>query len=141
LERQHLRIGIDAKWFFNGPVSNRLVVRQLAEQLIAQNPGHELFFFPRPGRPSPAVSFSAPGVHLHYVWARNNQLSNLLVLPRLAGRLCLDVVVFQNFASFMGGSIKLLTSTTYFFTNTPSFTPARSGRTSRRCGRWRPGRT
>jgi glycosyltransferase involved in cell wall biosynthesis len=39
------------------------------------------------------------------VWAGNNQLSNLFVLPRQAARQHLDVVVFQNFPSW-GGKFK-----------------------------------
>ncbi len=121
LERQHVRIGIDAKWFFNGPVSNRLVVRQLTEQLVQQNPGHELFFFLDQADRHLPFPHAGPGVHLHYVWARNNQLSNLLVLPRLARRLRLDVVLFQNFASFHGRFRKIAYIHDVLFHEYPQF--------------------
>ena len=32
-----MKIGIDAKWFFDGPPSNRIVIRNLLEELLAQN--------------------------------------------------------------------------------------------------------
>ncbi len=119
MERQ--RIGIDAKWFFNGPVSNRLVVRQLTEQLVKQNPGHALFFFLNEADRHLPFPYAGPGVHLHYVWARNNQLSNLFVLPPLAHRLGLDVVLFQNFASFYGRFRKIAYIHDVLFHEYPQF--------------------
>ena len=32
-----MKIGIDAKWFFSGPVSNQVVVRNLVENLMREN--------------------------------------------------------------------------------------------------------
>src|SRR5205823_11517371 len=43
-------------------------------------------------------NLGVPADRCHYVWADNNQLANLTVLPRIADRLGLDVVVYQNFA-------------------------------------------
>jgi glycosyltransferase involved in cell wall biosynthesis len=94
-----MRIGVDAKWFFDGPPSGRRVVRNLAASLVTAGSGHELhFFFDRRHRGEALpMSLPVPTDRRHYVWGRNNQLSNVLLVSRLADRLGLDAVVYQNF--------------------------------------------
>jgi len=102
-----MKIGIDAKWFFEGPVSNRIVVQQLLEQLIAHNQQHELHVFLNRQHRHLSFPFVQEKVHLHYVWAGNNQLSNLWVLPRIAQKLGIEVLLFQNFVSPWGAFKKV----------------------------------
>jgi glycosyltransferase involved in cell wall biosynthesis len=97
-----MKIGIDAKWFFEGPVSNRLVIRQLVQNLIAENEGHELFIFLNQKHKNLPFDFLAPGVRLVYVWGGNNLISNVFLLPFLGKKLGLDGILYQNFGSFWG---------------------------------------
>ena len=92
-----MKIGIDAKWFFDGPPSGRRVVRSLVRSLVeVTGADDELHFF----LDARARNNTPAGVeprHCHYVWGGVNQLANVFVVPREADRLRLDAVVYQNF--------------------------------------------
>jgi glycosyltransferase involved in cell wall biosynthesis len=93
-----MKIGIEAKWFFEGPASGRVVIRNLVEHFIAISTGHQVYVFLDAGARHLPFPHAAPHVTPVYVWAGNNMVSNLFVLPGHARRLGLDVVVFQNFS-------------------------------------------
>ncbi len=92
-----MKIGVEAKWLFRGPPSGRRVVRNLVSGLadVAHDDELHLFLDER-ARDAPLPPNVDPA-HCHYVWAGNNQLSNVFVVSRLADRLGLDSVVYQNF--------------------------------------------
>jgi glycosyltransferase involved in cell wall biosynthesis len=93
-----MKIGIEAKWLFDGPPSGRRVVANLVRSLADVVVDDELHLFldaRARGEPVPA---DIPESRRHYVWARNNQLANVFVVPRAADRAGLDAVVYQNFA-------------------------------------------
>lgn len=92
-----MRIGIDAKWFYEGPPSGRNVVRNHVEQIIKHNTQHELFIFLDKRMQEYTFPFPSPLVKLVYVWGNNNFLSNLFVIPIVAWGHKLDCMVFQNF--------------------------------------------
>jgi glycosyltransferase involved in cell wall biosynthesis len=96
------RIGIDAKWFFSGPVSNRIVIQNLVENLIKENPGHRLVIFLNRKHRYASFPFSEEKVERVYVWGGNNMISNLLLLPLLGKKHHLDGILYQNFGSFFG---------------------------------------
>jgi glycosyltransferase involved in cell wall biosynthesis len=93
-----MKIGIDAKWFFSGPVSGQVFIRNILPELLALRPEDEWHLFLNKKYKSSPFPITAPNVHLHYVWAGYNMPSNLFVLPRLAVKHKLDVVLFQTFA-------------------------------------------
>jgi glycosyltransferase involved in cell wall biosynthesis len=93
-----VKIGIDAKWFYEGPPSGRNVVRNLVEQMVQQNTGHELYIFLDRRMRHIEFPFKSSLIRLIYVWGNNNLLSNLFIMPMAAWRLKLDVIVYQNFA-------------------------------------------
>lgn len=93
-----MKIGIEAKWFYEGPASGRVVIRNLVEHFIAVSAAHEVYVFLDEKAKSLPFPYAAPHVRLVYIWAGNNMVSNLFVLPRHASQLGLDVVVFQNFS-------------------------------------------
>lgn len=97
-----LRIGIDAKWFFEGPVSNQIVVHSLVKHLISENPGHQLVIFLNARHRSRPFPYAAAHVSLQYVWAGNNLLSNALLLPWHGKKLNLDFILYQNFTGVFG---------------------------------------
>ena len=91
-----MKIGIEAKWLFRGPPSGCRVVRNLVNALVAIGGTDELhLFLDQRARSEPTPAGIAPE-RCHYVWAGNNQLSNVFVVPRMADRLRLDAVVYQN---------------------------------------------
>lgn len=97
-----MKIGIDAKWFFSGPVSNQVVVRNLVENLVRENPGHELYFFLNKKHRNLHFPFVGPQIKTVFVWAGNNMISNLFLLPFWGKKLGLDGILYQNFGSILG---------------------------------------
>jgi glycosyltransferase involved in cell wall biosynthesis len=92
-----MKIGVEAKWLFRGPPSGRRVVRNLVSGLagVARDDELHVFLDERArGEPLPP---NVDPERCHFVWAGNNQLSNVFVVSRLADRLGLDSVVYQNF--------------------------------------------
>lgn len=89
-----MRLGVEAKWLHRGPPSGRRVVRNLVRALAADG-GHELHLFVDADAPVPD---GVRAERCHRVWAGNNGLSNVCVVPRVADALGLDAVVYQNFA-------------------------------------------
>jgi glycosyltransferase involved in cell wall biosynthesis len=95
-----VKIGIDAKWLWRGPPSGRRVVRSLIAGLLEVAMDDEVhLFLDLRSREAPLSSETGriPAGRRHYVWAANNQLSNVFVVPRAADLLELDAVVYQNF--------------------------------------------
>jgi glycosyltransferase involved in cell wall biosynthesis len=95
-----MRIGIDAKWYFEGPVSNREVVRNLVNNiLLFESDETIVLFIDRKFRNTPLEVAPKLKVEIVYLWADNNLLSNLFVVPFKALRKKLDVMVLQNFST------------------------------------------
>jgi len=93
-----MRIGFDAKYFFTGNPSGRVVVRNLVRELVVNNKDHELYFFLKKKERGMLFPHNGPKVHQVYIGGGFNSLSNIFVLPMSARRLNLDVCVFQYFA-------------------------------------------
>jgi len=98
-----MRIGFDAKWFFDGPPSGRVVVRALVRELLNLPTPHEWFIFTDRDA-SAAFPYARDGVHVVPIWARNNLLSNVCAMPRAAVALNLDVILYQNFVAPWGSA-------------------------------------
>jgi glycosyltransferase involved in cell wall biosynthesis len=106
LKDDSLKIGIDAKWYVNGPVSGSIVVRSLVRELLALPTRHEWYLF-LPAADVAAFPHYRPGVHPVACWAGNNLLANLTVVPRAAHRLRLDAVLYQNFVPPWGRGARI----------------------------------
>jgi glycosyltransferase involved in cell wall biosynthesis len=92
-----MRIGVEARWFFDGPPSGRRVVRSIVSGLANAAAGDEVHvFLDERARSSPLPSGIAPE-RCHYVRGGNGLLTNVFAVPRAADRLKLDVVIYQNF--------------------------------------------
>lgn len=94
-----MRIGIDAKWYFTGPVSTRVVLQNLLPELFALYPEHDWIVFLDKKDKSLGFPIQTGNVKLQYIWAGNNMLSNVFLLSRKLNRLNLDVMLFQTFPS------------------------------------------
>jgi glycosyltransferase involved in cell wall biosynthesis len=92
-----MKIGIEAKWLFRGPPSGQRVVFNLVRSLIEESGSDELHFFLDAQSRDEPMPANVPADRRHYVWAGNNQLSNVFLVPRAADRAGLDAVVYQNF--------------------------------------------
>jgi glycosyltransferase involved in cell wall biosynthesis len=95
-----MKLGVDAKWFFNGPTSGRVVVENLVRNLIMINNHNQLHLFFNKSDKGAIFPYNNKHIHCHYIWGKNNLISNVLILPIYCIGLKLDVVIFQNFAPF-----------------------------------------
>lgn len=95
-----MRIGIDAKWYFGGPPSGIRVIQNLVNSLIEFNEESEFYIFlDSKYKKLEFIHSKNNRVKCIYIWAGNNLLSNVFVLPLIANRYNLDILVFQNFVS------------------------------------------
>lgn len=102
-----MKIGIDAKWFFDGPPSNRIVIRNLLEELLAQNKEDFFYIFLRKSDKTSPFPYLYKNVKVIYVTTFTNALTNIFILPFYLRKLALDVVLFQNFPSPFCKSISI----------------------------------
>lgn len=96
-----MKIGIDAKSFFWGPISTRKILQNLIPELLKLYPDVHWFIFL--DKKDKGLEFPAKSLNLHiqYVWAENNQVSNLFVLPYYIKKHKLDLVIYQMFPSII----------------------------------------
>ena len=99
-----MKIGIDAKWFYEGPPSGRVVVRNIIKHLAELSPIDEFYIFLDKRAKGQEFPYQRSNIHLFYVWADNNMLSNIFVIPFCAYKLHLDIFIFQNFSPFIFNS-------------------------------------
>ena len=93
-----MRIGFDAKYYFDPPSSGRVWTREVMHRLAAGWPQHHWTWFLK-NRDRARAAEIPPGhdsVFASFGW---NLLSNALVLPRHVARRQLDVLVTQYFAA------------------------------------------
>jgi glycosyltransferase involved in cell wall biosynthesis len=98
-----MRIGLDAKWYFTGPVSARVILHNLLPQLFDSHPEHQWFIFLDKKDKNKDFPIKDANIHTVYLRVPTNLLSNLFIVPRYAQRLQLDAVVFQTFPGFAKG--------------------------------------
>ena len=97
-----MNLGIDAKWFFDGPPSGRVVIENLIRNIIMINnhnrEGCQLHLFFKERDKRKTFPYHDKSIHCHYIRGKNNFISNVLFLPVYCIGLSLDVVIFQNFS-------------------------------------------
>jgi glycosyltransferase involved in cell wall biosynthesis len=99
-EKRKMKIGIDAKWYFNGPPSTRTMLQNLFCHLFRLYPEHEWIIFLDKKDSKLSFPFKQKNITPLYVWADNNMVSNLFLLPRYARKKNIDIMVFQTFPPF-----------------------------------------
>ena len=92
-----MRIAIDAKSFYTGPVSTRIILKNLVPELVRIFPDVDWIIFLNKKDKSLDFPCKEKNVHLQYIWAGVNQVSNLFVLPRFLKRHKVDLVIYQMF--------------------------------------------
>jgi glycosyltransferase involved in cell wall biosynthesis len=93
-----MKIGIDAKWFFSGNPSGKVVVRNLLEELLKISGHHQIFVFLKKEEKESVFPLNYPNITLVYVWGKNNQISNLYFVRKTAKKLKLDVILCFYFS-------------------------------------------
>ena len=116
-----LKIGIDAKWFFSGPESGKVVVANLVENLIKINKKNRLYIFLDKKYRHADFPFKNENVKTVYIWRGINLISNLFVIPYYAKALGIDVVLFQYFISVSSKFINISFIHDIFFLTKPDY--------------------
>jgi glycosyltransferase involved in cell wall biosynthesis len=116
-----MKIGIDAKWYFTGPISTQTVLHNLLPKLFEFYPMHEWIIFLDKKDKGLNFPFKQSNINLKYVWANNNLLSNLFLLPRHAGKGAIDVMIFQTFPSFVNNTPSIAFIHDVLFRSYPQF--------------------
>lgn len=98
-----MRIGIDAKWYFEGPVSGRVMLHNLLPHLFKCQQEHQWFVFLAEKDRGKEFPFKQSNIHPVYLPVFTNMFSNIFVLPPRARSLQLDSVVFQTFPGIANG--------------------------------------
>ncbi|MFM7853194.1 MAG: glycosyltransferase family 4 protein, partial [Flammeovirgaceae bacterium] len=120
------RIGIDAKWYFGGPPSGVRVIQNLLRALIEFDKENEYtIFLDQKFSSEKCDELRSDNVTLVYLWAGNNLISNVLVLPFIARSYKLDVLMFQNFVSPLYTGRKIVYIFDVLFKSYPSFFTAK----------------
>lgn len=95
-----IRVGIDAKWYFDGPPSGHMVVKNLVDEIIkAGDDRVELCLFLISKNKKKAKAHFPEHIRLIFLPGIPNLLSNLFLLPLMTLLYDIDVVLFQNFGS------------------------------------------
>jgi len=97
-----MKIGIDAKWYFNGHPSGKVVVENLVNQLVNIDSFNEYYIYLDKRNKNLTFPYANKNVHLIYIPNRINAITNFFVLPFYTFRNKLDVCVYQNYAPFWG---------------------------------------
>jgi glycosyltransferase involved in cell wall biosynthesis len=116
-----MRVGIDAKSFYHGPVSTRIILQNLLPEMIRQNPDIDWIIFLNKKDKSFDFPYKAKNIQLQYVWADVNQVSNVLVLPRYLKKHNVDVVVYQMFSSISSSTPSIVFIHDVLFKDYPEF--------------------
>jgi glycosyltransferase involved in cell wall biosynthesis len=121
-----MRIGIDAKWYYGGPPSGVRVIQSLVQALVDYDKTNEyVIFLDKKFKHKNFDTIKAPNVTLVFLWAENNLLSNVFVLPFKAKPYKLDVLVFQNFVSPFFRAKKIAYIFDVLFVSFPEFFTAK----------------
>lgn len=116
-----MRIGLDAKWFFSGPVSTRTILVNLLPELFKSYEDHEWIIFLDNKDKKCDFPFAQKNITVQYVWAESNLLSNIFVLPRYLKRLNIDIIVYQTFPAFKSSAPSIAFIHDVLFRDFPQF--------------------
>jgi glycosyltransferase involved in cell wall biosynthesis len=99
-QHKKIKLGIDAKWFFKGPPSGNMVVKNLVNQMVNDNDDRfQLYLLITKEFKKEAIHYFPDRVKLVFLPAIPNMLSNILLIPLVARMYGLEVMLFQNFSS------------------------------------------
>jgi glycosyltransferase involved in cell wall biosynthesis len=117
-----MKIGIDAKWYYEGPPSGKRVVRNLVDFMLRIDDKNQYIIFINRKHKTENFPFKeGKNLKLCYVWAGNNALSNLFVLPFYANHYKLGAILYQTFISPFGKGKKVAYIHDVLFLSNPEY--------------------
>lgn len=115
-----MRIGIDAKWFYTGNASGRVVVYNLVKHLCSSYTNHYFFIILDKKDEDKNFPFKNENVTLIYQGTLTNQISNI-VSPFILKKYKLDVCVYQYFVPFFSKYKRVVFIHDVIFESNPEF--------------------
>ncbi|QOG04127.1 glycosyltransferase family 1 protein [Flavobacterium sp. MDT1-60] len=102
-----MKIGIDAKWYFEGPASGKMVIRNLVNEICKANSKLNFYIILDKKCENLQLDSENTKVKKVYVWNGNNLLSNVFFVPFVAKKYDLDIVLYQTSVSLFGKHKKI----------------------------------
>ena len=97
-----MNIGIDAKWYFNGHPSGKVVVQNIVDHIIKLDSTLNFFIFLDQKDRKAIFQIDQPNIHLVYVPNIFNAVTNLIIMPFYTMKYKIDVCLYQNYAPLFG---------------------------------------
>ncbi|MBV7269171.1 glycosyltransferase family 4 protein [Winogradskyella luteola] len=99
-----MRIGIDAKWYFNSHPSGKVVVENIVNHIVKLDTAIDFFIFLNKRDKHYKFPITQPNIHLVYVPNILNAITNLFVMPFYTSNYKIDVCLYQNYAPLFGAN-------------------------------------
>jgi len=119
--KKQFSIGIDAKWYFEGPPSGKMVIQNIVDELLKRKNAHKVYLILDKKNIARKDLFVGGNIFPVFVWGGNNLLSNVFLLPIIAKKYKIDIIVYQNFSSFWGSHKKIAYIHDILFKSHPQF--------------------
>ncbi|WP_138432504.1 glycosyltransferase family 4 protein [Winogradskyella algicola] len=97
-----MKIGIDAKWYFNGHPSGKVVVENIVNHIVKEDPTIDFYIFLSKKDRHLKFPIEQPNIHLVYIPNLLNAVTNIFIMPFYTSKYNLDVCIYQNYAPLFG---------------------------------------
>ena len=97
-----MRIGLDVKWYFDGHPSGKRISQNIVLALLKMNLKDEIILFLDKKFKEYELPLRNQNIKCVYIWANNNLLSNLIVIPFYSWKEKIDVLISNNFSPISG---------------------------------------
>jgi glycosyltransferase involved in cell wall biosynthesis len=116
-----LKIGFDAKWFFDGHPSGKRITENIVAAFTELNLDHEVVLFFDKRYKHCSLPNPKSNIRYVYMWAGNNLLSNLFILPFYAKKERIDVLFSNNFSPIYGRFLRVTWILDVIFKSHPEY--------------------
>ena len=114
-----MNIGFDSKWYFEGPISGKMVVKNLLKTLMHNGKHLIIPIFRYKDKDKVKAEFG--DIDCIYSRINNPFLSNVFEVPFLKKTQKMDLIIFQNFSPFFGRFKKINYIHDIIFEDRPDF--------------------
>ena len=97
-----MRIGIDAKWYFNGHPSGKVVVENIVNHIVKLDKTITFYIFLSNADKNIIFPISQENICLVYIPNPMNALTNVFIMPFYTKKYKLDVCMYQNYCPLFG---------------------------------------
>jgi len=114
-----MNIGFDAKWYFEGPISGKMVIKNILKNILYHDKHSIIPIFRYKDKEKVKAEFG--NIDCIYSKINNPLISNVFEVPLLKKSKNLDLIIFQNFPPFFGRFKKINYIHDIIFEDRPDF--------------------